>query len=75
VNFERYSAGRCFPTSARSSASVESSKPSGMMIGRGKGHERLGAGNDTPHAKALRDYHRYGHSGDGVELAARPCTS
>ena len=42
VNFVRYSAGRCFSTSARTSPSVAISITFGMTIGRGKGRDQFG---------------------------------
>jgi hypothetical protein len=41
LNFERYSAGKCFSTRVRTLASVVSSITSGMMIGRGRGRDYL----------------------------------
>jgi hypothetical protein len=55
VNFDRYSLGRCFSTKIRTSASVESSMTSGMMIGRGNGRDQFGAGRAGPHAKTIRN--------------------
>jgi hypothetical protein len=40
VNFARYSAGRCFSTSAGMSASVAIVMTVGMMIGRGNGRDQ-----------------------------------
>jgi hypothetical protein len=44
LNFARYSAGRCFSTSTRTSASVVTFITSEMMIGRGNGRDQFGAG-------------------------------
>ena len=46
VNFERYSAGRCFSTSILTSASVVSSMTSAMMIGRGNGRDQFALGGE-----------------------------
>jgi len=50
VNLERYSAGKCFSTSARTSASVSSVSTSGMIRGRGKGRDQSGRGTAGSHA-------------------------
>src|SRR5215468_9849750 len=66
-NLARYSAGRCFSMSARTSASVSSSMTSGMMIGRGNGCAQFGVAN----SRKCNNWRKYNHAAEGrVELEA-----
>jgi hypothetical protein len=68
---ERYSLGRCSSTRIRTSASVESSMSSGMMIGRGKAATCWGLATRVL-TQTLPNYRAYSHLAASPEAAAPP---